>query len=177
MKVEFITQPFLKYTSMKNDRRSSKNAILLLFRVFPRFFLLRTHYHFCRSTNCVYRRLTLLWFHTSLKKEKAESKKFCGSTASKEDVILLFARDAWSLPTFLPPSYRVSNAEKKCMRQKRKLCKEAMFLTNPNGHSIFRSSYRHDSSRKRPKMYSAKNMCPIEFAALSPDLCFSFHFR
>ena len=113
MKVEFITQPFLKYTSMKNDR-FSKNAILLLFRVFLRvFFLLRTHYHFCRSTNCVYRRLTLLWFHTSLKKEKAESKKFCGSTASKEDVILLFARDAWSLPTFLPPSYRVSNAEKK----------------------------------------------------------------
>lgn len=38
MKVEFITQPFLKYTSMKNDRRSSKNAILLLFRVFLRFF-------------------------------------------------------------------------------------------------------------------------------------------
>ena len=31
-----------------------------------------------------------------------------------------------------------------------------MLASNPNGHSIFRSSYRHDSSRKRPKMYSAK---------------------
>ena len=138
------------------------------FVFFRGFFLLRTHYHFCRSTNCVYRRLTLLWFHTSLKKEKAESKKFCGSTASKEDVILLFARDAWSLPTFLPPSYRVSNAEKNvCDRRNWKLCRALlnMLASNPNGHSIFRSSYRQDSSRKRPKMYSAKNMCPIEFAS------------
>ena len=63
-------------------------------------------------------------------------------------------------PTFLPPSYRVSNAEKNvCDRRNWKLCRALllnMLASNPNGHSIFRSSYRHDSYGKRRKHSKSK---------------------
>ena len=50
---------------------------------------------------------------------------------------------------------------KKCMRQKKlKTLQRAVLLnmlaSNPNGHSIFRSSYRHDSYGKRRKHSKSK---------------------
>ena len=130
-------------------------------------FLLRKR--FCRSTNCVDWRLTL-WFHRSPKKrgEKAKSKKFCSSWL----VVLLVKKMSYfclqemhglrlGLSNFFAAIISSQQCWKKCMRQKKlKTLQRAVLLnmlaSNPNGHSIFRSSYRHDSYGKRRKHSKSK---------------------